>query len=177
MDAAIDQLVEAGLAGFTTSEVCRRAGVSQGALFKHFDTKATLLAMMIGHLFEALRTESEAVLLELGDAAGIRQGVDMLWSRMFDPRVAAAFELYAAARSDAELRAVLEPVVEAHSARVYDFAANMFPDVPAERLFAFADMVFLSIQGLVLNQLAMPDQRQYNRVRGLLNEFVEFSLR
>ena len=37
-------LVERGYAGTTTTEVCRRAEVSQGALFKHFASKGELLA-------------------------------------------------------------------------------------------------------------------------------------
>lgn len=177
MEAAIEQLVDTGLAGFTTSEVCRRAGVSQGALFKHFDTKATLLATMIEYLFEVLRIESESALNELDGGPDFRQGIDMLWTRMFDPRVIAVFELYTAARSDAELRAALQPVVKDHSIRVYDFAAATFPDIERERLFAFVDMVFLSVQGLVVNQMALPDQRQIDRLRGLLDELVEFTLR
>ena len=50
LEAALDSLVDNGLSGFTTADVCRRAGLSQGALFKHFPTKSGLLAATIEHL-------------------------------------------------------------------------------------------------------------------------------
>ncbi|MCE9577606.1 MAG: TetR/AcrR family transcriptional regulator, partial [Deltaproteobacteria bacterium] len=37
--AATDCLVELGLAGASTARVAERAGLSQGAVFKHFPTK------------------------------------------------------------------------------------------------------------------------------------------
>ena len=40
LDAAVETLLSLGLARTSTTEVCRRAGVSQGALFKHFASKA-----------------------------------------------------------------------------------------------------------------------------------------
>ena len=43
LEAAIASLASVGWANTTTTEVCRRAGVSQGALFKHFPTKTELL--------------------------------------------------------------------------------------------------------------------------------------
>ena len=36
LDAAIEAFVAQGYAALTTTEVCRRARLSQGALFKHF---------------------------------------------------------------------------------------------------------------------------------------------
>ena len=43
-----------GYAGTTTTKVCGRAGVSQGALFKHFASKTALLAATVEHLFAQL---------------------------------------------------------------------------------------------------------------------------
>jgi AcrR family transcriptional regulator len=43
LDAARDQLVLSGYAGATTARVCERAGVSQGALFRHFPTREALM--------------------------------------------------------------------------------------------------------------------------------------
>jgi AcrR family transcriptional regulator len=47
VEACIGVLVERGLARTSTTEVCRRAGVSQGALFKHFPTQQALFATTI----------------------------------------------------------------------------------------------------------------------------------
>src|SRR5687767_1563795 len=54
LDATIQVLVEQGYARLTTVEVAQRAGVSQGAVFTHFDTKADLLAAAVEHLFPRL---------------------------------------------------------------------------------------------------------------------------
>ena len=43
-EAALACLEDAGLLRFTTTDVCARAELSQGALFRYFPSKASLLA-------------------------------------------------------------------------------------------------------------------------------------
>ena len=176
LSAAIDQLVDHGLASFTTTEVCKRAGVSQGALFKHFDSKAALLAAVVEQLFDNLRADYEVAFVDLGESTDLRLAVDLLWARMLDPRLAAGFELYTAARSDADLAASLDPVVEAHCARIHELAAGLLPDIAPERLTPLVDLVILSIQGLVLNQMARPDLEQVDRLRDMLDRLLDVAL-
>jgi len=168
--ASLDVLMASGLAGFTTTEVCRRAELSQGALFKHFDTKAALLAAVIEHLFDELRHDYELAFTRL--SAGRRtpqMGVELLWDQMLDPRLAAAFELYTAARTDADLQAALEPVVAAHVERIHALAAQLIPEIDADRRRDIVDLALCSMQGLVLNQMALPDATQHRRLRALLD--------
>src|SRR4030095_16238891 len=78
LDATVESLVDVGNAGTTTTEVCRRAGVSQGALFKHFATKAELVAAAAEHLFGHLVEEFEQALPTVAGradapAAAVRQ--------------------------------------------------------------------------------------------------------
>lgn len=170
LDAALTQLMDVGLAGFTTTEVAKRAGLSQGALFKHFPTKAALLAAVIEHLFDALRDDFEGRFAALDPSDRSPQvGVDLLWDQMLDPRLAAAFELYAAARTDVELRAALDPVVAAHVARIHDLAASVLPDVDGATRVSTVELALLAMQGLVLQQMAMPDVAQERRVRDALD--------
>lgn len=176
LTASIDQLVEHGLAAFTTTEVCKRAGVSQGALFKHFDSKSALLAAVVEQLFDNLRGDYEVAFVDLGDSTDVRLAVDLLWARMLDPRLAAGFELYTAARSDADLAAALDPVVAAHCARIHELAAGLLPDIAPERLTPLVDLVILSIQGLVLNQMARPDLEQVDRLRDMLDHLIDVAL-
>jgi AcrR family transcriptional regulator len=93
-------LVERGYAGTTTTEVCRRAGVSQGALFKHFASKGELLAATAERLFANL---IDAYRESLPPWAGVDDraaaAVELLWDAFEDPRLLAAIELYAAART------------------------------------------------------------------------------
>src|SRR5687768_638060 len=116
LDAALDELVEGGYHDLTTPAICQRAVVSQGALFKHFPTKSALLAAAAEHLFAALRS-GYAERFEAAGAASdpIRKGVELLWNVFQDPRLHAAYDLYTAARTDADLRASLDPVVREHA--------------------------------------------------------------
>lgn len=49
-DAAIETIVEFGYARASTNEICKRARVSQGALFRHFPTRGDFMA----HVAEAV---------------------------------------------------------------------------------------------------------------------------
>lgn len=168
--AALDQLMASGLSSFTTTEVCKRAGLSQGALFKHFDTKAALLAAVTEHLFEELRGDFESRFIDLPAVRrNQRSGVDLLWDQMLDERLAAAFELYTAARTDTELRAALEPIVSAHVERIHQLADALLPDVDASHRRNVVDLALLSMQGLVLQQMALPDRAQEHRLRETLD--------
>ncbi len=127
LDATLACLVDLGHAGTTTTEICRRAGVSQGALFRHWDTKADLLTdaveVLFGRLFDAYRDRLE-------DAASaddrIAAGVQALWQLYRRPDLLAALELYVAARTDPELRAALVRLEAPHEQRTLALAEELF---------------------------------------------------
>lgn len=54
LEGAVEVLVSSGAAGFTTTEVATRSGLSQGAIFKHFPTKAALLSATAEYIFSGL---------------------------------------------------------------------------------------------------------------------------
>lgn len=170
LDAALEQLVAAGLAGFTTTEVCRRAGLSQGALFKHFPSKAELLAAVAEHLFLQLRARFEAAFFALPKKKrNVHGGLALLWAQMLDPRLAAAFELYTAARTDRELGVRLAPVVRAHVAQIEAFTVTLVDLGDPARVRTATALAIAAIQGLVLNQMALPDAAQIKRLRAELD--------
>jgi AcrR family transcriptional regulator len=171
--AALECLVEQGIAHFTTTEVCRRAGLSQGALFKHFATKSELLAATIEHLFDQLRADFEANFGKLPRRnRNARHGLALLWDQMCDPRLAAAFDLYTAARTDPTLQRALGPVVDAHLTRVHELAVTLLGGVDPARARNVIDLATLAIQGLVIDQMALPDPRHRERLRRFLFELV-----
>ncbi|MFN8078771.1 MAG: TetR/AcrR family transcriptional regulator [Kineosporiaceae bacterium] len=173
LTAALDQLLASGLAGFTTTEVCRRAGLSQGALFKHFATKADLLGAVAEHLFDVLRADYERRFRALGSPTRtLSAALDLLWRQMLDERLAAAFELYTAARTDAELRSALQPVVAAHVARIYELGARLLPEVEPERLRGAVELTILAMQGLVLQSMALRDPDQQRRLHDLMDQLA-----
>jgi AcrR family transcriptional regulator len=180
LDAALAVLVEAGAAGFTTTEVGRRAGLSQGAIFKHFPTKADLLAATVEHLFAALVAQYEgrfaaveAVAPGAGPAERLRSGLDLLWEVFQDERLLAAYDLFAAARTDPALRGDLLPVVRAHVANLHALADSLFGEVAeldADRFHTAVDLAAATMQGLVVNRQGVADPEVEARVRSLLAE-------
>lgn len=176
LEAALETLVEVGVAGFTTTEVVRRAGTSQGALFKHFPTKADLWTATIEHLFAALRDDWEQEVQAVGPGErSAHLAVDLLWHQMHDVRLGAALELYTVARTDEGLRASLEPVVRDHVVRIHELSLLALPAElgDTEDLGGLVDLVVLAIQGLVLDDMAAPDQRAGERLLATIHALVD----
>ena len=173
LTAALECLVEVGIANFTTTEVCRRAGLSQGALFKHFPAKSDLLAATIEHVFDHLRADFEAAFTALPKRnRDARHGLTLLWDQMFDPRLAAAFDLYTMARTDPVLQRALGPVVEQHIEHMHALAVTLLDGIDPKRVRDVVDLLTLAIQGLVIDQMALPDAKHRERLRRFLLELV-----
>ena len=176
LEAALETLVDVGVAGFTTTEVVRRAGTSQGALFKHFPTKADLWTATIEHLFAALRDDWEREVQAVRpEERSAHLAVDLLWRQMHDVRIGAAFELYTVARTDETLRASLEPVVRDHVVRIHELSLLALPAElgDAGDLGGLVDLVVLAIQGLVLDDMAAPDHRAGERLLATIHALVD----
>jgi AcrR family transcriptional regulator len=174
LDATIASLIEAGYAGTTTTEVCRRAGVSQGALFKHFASKADLVAAAAEHLFETLVDEFERE--RPGDRAEADRpaaAVRRLWSVFQQPRLHAAFELYNAARTDADLARSLAPVAARHAANVRAHARSLVPEAAARPGFdAVVSVVVSAMQGTAFGDVAIADPRRDAELLATLTDLV-----
>jgi AcrR family transcriptional regulator len=159
LDAAVETLLALGLARASTTEVCRCAGVSQGALFKHFASKAALLAATTEHLFAQLvddfRRGFTAVAEQDDRVAG---AVHALAAIFREPRLQVAFDLYAAARTDAELHAALAPVLARHRENLHREARALFPEAAHARSFLpVVDTVVDALQGAAIGAMVLPD--------------------
>lgn len=176
LDAAATCLVERGLAGFTTTEVIRRSGRSTGALYRHFPAKADLLEATVVHVFAELRLSFVAALDDLADEERTLDGMlGLLWVQMSDQRLAAVFEAYTAARSDPTIQRALEPAIRDHSAALHELVYAVVGDrfgVPNDRVLSAANLAIFAMQGLALNQLAIPDPPA---VRALLADLADLT--
>jgi AcrR family transcriptional regulator len=168
-------LVERGYAGATTTEICRRAGVSQGALFKHFASKGELLAASAEQLFGGL---IDAYREEMPRLAGVEDraaaAVALLWDVFEDARLLAAIELYGAARTDRELAARLAPVADRHGENLHALARELFPEAAARNpdYDGLVAVVVQAIQGATLGSLASGDRRAFAPMLALLTDWV-----
>ena len=142
LDATIDALVAVGYGGTSTPEICRRAGVSQGALFRYWPTKGDLLADAAAHLLGRVTTAYEQAFT--GRGVGVREALEALWETYRQPDLQAAMELYVAARTDPELAAALARIEPAHRATLQRIATRVV-DPELVRLPGFASFVELAL--------------------------------
>jgi AcrR family transcriptional regulator len=126
-EAAIEALVDLGVRGATTTEICKRAGLSQGALFQHYPSKDALLVAAVKRLYRRFAEEFHARLSEVPDSQRVRGAITLLWRAFANPEAVATLELYAASRTDEVLRAELSPMLEAHYAELVRAASQVLP--------------------------------------------------
>jgi AcrR family transcriptional regulator len=177
LDATITVLVEQGYARLTTVEVAKRAGVSQGAIFTHFDTKADLLCAAVEHLFPRLIQD---YLAGLGGMSSVRDristAIQMLWTVFQRPELQAAVELYVAARTDPELQAALAAMEGPHRDNLVRVARELFPEAASHPDFeAVIELVIDSVQGGMIARVARPDHPSLERMVKVLTRFVHRS--
>jgi AcrR family transcriptional regulator len=160
-EAAAAQIVEAGLAGTSTIAVAQRAGVSQGALFKHFPSKPDLLAAAVERLLAGFVAEFDREIKKSRKkkaADPVHASCVVLWKIFRRPEMRAVFEVYVAARTDAGLARRLAPILENHRRSILDEAQLLFPGAggkPAD-FAAAVDAVVYAMQGAALGFFA-PD--------------------
>jgi len=130
LDAATAALVDDGYAAASVQNVCERAGLSQGALFRHFATREALMVAVgedVGREmlerfrrdFQALRGEGDPLLLAL---RLVRQRCRSRPNQAF-------YELAVAARTSSALRKALRPVAERYHREIALLAAELLPEV------------------------------------------------
>jgi len=155
LEATLQCLVSIGYARTTTTEIVRVAGVSQGALFKHYPSKASLMIAAIAFLFEELVRgyRDDFAALPTGEGS-VERAFELLWQIYTGPRLTAAFELYMAARTDPELSEQLWPVVRKHRAALVEEARVLFPAAADGKpaFNGFIDLLMCSMGGIVLEQ-------------------------
>ena len=179
LDATLDCLARLGHAHTTTTEVCRSAGVSQGALFKHFDTKAALVAAAAEHLFASLVADYRAAFARVADDPD-RPGAAtrVLWSIFQQERLHAAFELYVAARTDAELARRLRPVAERHAENLREQARDLFPEAARANpdFEALVSVAVSAMQGAALGGPALRDGARDAQLLAFLERLARAAL-
>jgi AcrR family transcriptional regulator len=166
LDATVSSLFELGHARSSTPEICQRAGVSQGALFKHYPTKQALLAATAKHLFDTLLARYLEAFAQIPDGADrVAEAARLLW-RMFESReLAAAFELMICARTDRALAQGLAPVVARHAEKLRGHARRLFPEAAGNRRFDLVlDAMLELMQGLALSRVVDADEAHRRRL-------------
>ena len=156
VDAAVESLIEVGVAATTTLEVQRRAGVSRGALLHHFPTREDLFGAAIGLL---VARNEQAVHEELAaarpDGDPLSRSLRVLRSVMCGQSFGAEMELWAVSRTDARLRDVLRRAEGAARRDLYRVVDEvMGPELTASTTYpAIAELTVQLLRGMAISDV------------------------
>ena len=169
IDATIACLFELGYTHTTTQAVAQRAGLSQGAIFRHFASRQALLVATTDSLADRfLRDYSEK--LDASRAAGqgdeIELALRLLSEVTSSPAQIAWFELQLAARTDAALCEASRPIFLRSQQDDIALAKRLFPALLGQVPMA-VEVVQLLIQifhGLTLDAHIDQDPEKKTRM-------------
>jgi AcrR family transcriptional regulator len=115
VNATLDAIAEVGVRNATTGEISRRAGVSIGALFHHFDTRLDLIVAAVEYnladRFARVSTFAGRAWEEEFTTDHPRALLKLIRAITREPRSMVWIEVLIAARTDPELRARVTPLL------------------------------------------------------------------
>ena len=165
LDATVECLIELGYAATSTPEVCRRAGMSRGALLHHFPTKAELVISAVAHLAERRASEIRRNSTPTS-ADTVGDILELVWLAYTGPLFHAALELWVAARSDPALHEALYPVEQSMGRGIRALWNGLPEDVKgADEVTRkrFDDIVSLTLhllRGMALQKILKDDDQR-----------------
>lgn len=146
LDAALDCFYEQGYSNTTTEKVAKRAKVSRGAMLHHFPSRMDLVRAAVIHLNEKRLAAFEEQELKINEGAAhtrINEGIDAFWQQLQTPLFTVFHELQVAARTDNDLRVVLEPTMREFDASWAKVTDSLFPDLALSDEYTRANLVTL----------------------------------
>jgi AcrR family transcriptional regulator len=148
LEACIATIIEVGYARASAAVITKRAGVSVGALFRHFETMGDFMAATAS---EVLRRQLESFTKRVAEIAADQPALYAALAILRDitsgPTNAVLYELLIAARTDEKLRDTLQHELGQFSAKIHDAAralpgAESFPEETFPVLVALLTNVF-----------------------------------
>ncbi|MGZ4512658.1 MAG: TetR/AcrR family transcriptional regulator [Mycobacterium sp.] len=148
LDACIATIIEVGYARASAAVITKRAGVSVGALFRHFETMGDFMTATAS---EVLRRQLETFTKRVAEIPADRPALEAALAIIRDltaaPSNAVLYELLVAARTDEKLRATLQHELRQYSTKIHEAArtlpgAESFPEETFPVLVAVLTNVF-----------------------------------
>lgn len=167
LQASIDTIIEVGYARASAAVITKRAGVSVGALFRHFETMGDFMAATA---YEVLRRQLETFTKQVAEIPADRPALPAALTILRDITAgstnAVLYELMVAARTDEKLMETLQNVLGQYSVKIHDAAralpgAESFPEETFPVIVALMTNVFdgAAIVRGVLPQPELEEQR------------------
>ncbi|OBJ13434.1 TetR/AcrR family transcriptional regulator [Mycobacterium colombiense] len=146
IDACIAIIIEIGYAKASAAVIAKRAGVSVGALFRHFDTMGDFMAATASEVLRRqLESFTKGVAEIPADRPALQAVLEILREITSGPTNAVIYELTVAARTDEKLRDTLQHELAQYAAKIDDVARAM-PGIEV-----FPEDTFLVLVALMRN--------------------------
>jgi AcrR family transcriptional regulator len=159
LDACIATIIEVGYARASAAVITKRAGVSVGALFRHFDTMGDFMAATAS---EVLRRQLDSFTKRVAeipaDQPALEAALVILRDITCGPSNAVLYELLVAARTDEKLRETLQHELGQYAAKIHD-AARALPGAdrfPAETFPVFVALMTNVFDGAAVVEGVLP---------------------
>jgi AcrR family transcriptional regulator len=175
LDASIAAIVDLGYARASAAEITKRAGVSVGALFRHFETMGDFMAATA---YEVLRRQldefSKRVAQIPADKPALQPVLTILRDITRNPTNTVMYELMVAARTDEKLRATLQDVLTEYGTKIYDVARAIpgAESVPEETVALMTVTMTNAFDGAAILRAIVPDPEMEARQISLLAELL-----
>lgn len=148
LEACIATIIEVGYARASAAVITKRAGVSVGALFRHFETMGDFMAATAS---EVLRRQLESFTKGVAEIPADRPALEAALAILRDitagPTNAVLYELLIAARTDEKLKETMQHELGQYAAKIHDAAralpgAEGFPEETFPVVVALMTNVF-----------------------------------
>jgi AcrR family transcriptional regulator len=176
LEASIATIVEVGYARASAAVITKRAGVSVGALFRHFDTMGDFMAATA---YEVLRRQLDSATKQVAaipsDRPVLEAALTILRDITGNSTNTVMYELMIAARTDEKLNATLQNVLEQYTAKIRD-AARTLPgaeSLPEETFSVLVALLINTFDGAAIVRAVLPhpdiEQRRIELLMSLLS--------
>jgi len=175
LEACIASIIDVGYARASAAVVTKRAGMSVGALFRHFETMSDFMAATAS---EVLRRQVESFTKQVAEIPAERPALEAALTILRDvtssPTNAVLYELLVAARTDESLNAHLREALGPYAAKIQE-AARALPgadDVPAETFTVLVALLTNVFDGAALVRGVLPDPELEERRIAVLTDLI-----
>jgi AcrR family transcriptional regulator len=159
LDASIATIIDVGYARASAAVITRRAGLSGGALFRHFDTMGDFMAATA---YEVMRRQLDTFAKQVAEIPPNQPALEGVLNTMRDitgnDTNVVIYELLIAARTDEKLRGALQDVLKEYSARIFDTARALptADEYPEGTLAATVALLTNTFDGAAIVRTVLP---------------------
>lgn len=176
LDASIETIIEIGYARTSAAIIARRAGLSVGALFRHYPTMGDFMAATAG---EVLRRQLEAFGKRVAEIPAAEPALPAVLVVLRDITAGATnavlYELMIAARTDEKLCGTLRDALTEYRAKIFEAAGAAPPTagLPAETRAVLAALLTNTFDGAAILRPVLPDPQFEDRKLAVLAELLD----